>query len=298
MSSSAPLTSHHLEGEDRARLIRSNRKLGDVFGETPRVVDLAAFPQSLERPTATLTKSKRKLPDPPTAPPAPASDSRPLLYIHVPPSRPADSDPTPSPTTPARSPTLTIAFNLHRPITKARDDATRRRKIAKLSRTLGVPVPTELVFPPEKKERRRSRRFTSRTLPLAVERLGGPALPKQLWLGRIPTDPISRGWVWVGRRHEIPSDVQLRMQRSSGVDKPDSDKPLPNDWVSVGRPLDGPKEVGLQPPRGKEVAPPQHQAISKVQALYRQGKGWSGEWAGSVGNMDQVVKQLRTLRLK
>ncbi|KAJ7032365.1 hypothetical protein C8F04DRAFT_1107406 [Mycena alexandri] len=291
MSSAAPLTSHHLEGDVRARLLLSTKKIGDIVGEVPQVVDLSAFPPSLEPVSAGVKRSRLpSIPPPPLSAPPPAPDSRPLLYIHVAGSRPAaDHDES---TTPVTSPTLTVALNLNRQTTKSNDDAARRRKIAKLSRTLGVPVPTELVFPPEKKERR-SRRFTTRTLLSSTQ-----GISKDLWLGRTPAKPkvesISHGWVWVGRRHEIPSDVRQRMERSSRVDA--GDGALPNDWVSVGKLIDVevPDAKQLHAFRENPAAPPQPQGIS----LYRQGKGWSGNWVGSVRDMDQVLKELRGLRLK
>ncbi|KAJ7706625.1 hypothetical protein B0H16DRAFT_1634847, partial [Mycena metata] len=272
--------SYYLEGEARARLLRPIGEIGDMVDEVPQVVDLSALPPSLERASARPRRSRvPSIPPPPLSPPPPTPDSRPSLHLHVAGSRQADSDESETLVT---SPTLTVALNLNRETTKSND--ARRRKIAKLSRTLGVPVPTELVFPSEKKQPR-SRRPTTRTTPTATQ-----GVSKDLWLWRTPVKPkvesISHGWVWVGRRNEIPSDVRERMERSSKVDAENG--ALPKDWLSVGKLVDVDVPDVKSPP-----APPEPHALS----LYRQGKGWSGNWMGTVRDMDQVLKELRGLRM-
>jgi hypothetical protein len=154
--------------------------------------------------------------------------------------------------------------------------------MAKLSRTLGVNVPTELVFPPENTNDRRYRRLTMRTVKtdrtsrVEPKRRSGASASRS---GLIPSDsdPISHGWVWVGKRDEIPPDVRERIQR------PRVDSGLPFDWVSVGRLGELPEE---------------DQTVDTVRGMRRKEMGWSGEWAGSVQNMDQVVQRLRGLRVK
>ncbi|KAJ7895368.1 hypothetical protein B0H13DRAFT_2338861 [Mycena leptocephala] len=188
-----------------------------------------------------------------TSAPPPASDARPLLFIHVPDSPPADRVlPTPAP-----SPTLTVTLKLRHAIT--RDDAARRRKMAKLSRTLGVNVPTELVFPPENTNDRRYRRLTTRTVKtdrtsrIESKRRSGASASRS---GLTPSDsdPISHGWVWVGKRDEIPPDVRERIQRSR------VDSGLPFDWVSVGRLGELPEE---------------DQTVDTVRGMRRKEMGWS-----------------------
>ncbi|KAJ7719213.1 hypothetical protein B0H14DRAFT_3900950 [Mycena olivaceomarginata] len=223
MSNTVPLlTTHNLQHEDRARLIRSTRKIGDVVGEIPHVVDPSSFTPS--RPTK---QKHAKLP--PRALPPP-SDARPLLYIRVP-----DAPPDPELPTPAPSPTLTVSLNLRS--ATASDDTTRRRRMAKLRRTLGANAP-------DRKSRAESKRMS-----IASNSSRG----KRASRAQTETDPISRGWVWVGKREDIPVDVQARIKRSQ------MDSGLPFDWSEVG---------------------------------------WSGEWAGAAQNMDQVVEQLRGLKVK
>ncbi|KAJ7325863.1 hypothetical protein DFH08DRAFT_886315 [Mycena albidolilacea] len=276
MSNTVPLlTTHNLQHEDRARLIRSTRKIGDVVGEIPHVVDPSSF-----TPSHPTKQKHAKLP--PRSLPLPPSDARPLLYIRVP-----DAPPDPELPTPAPSPTLTVFLNLRS--ATARDDTTRRRRMAKLRRTLGANVPTDLVFPPENTNDIRYRRLTSRTLPQAPDRksraeskrmsiASNSSRGKRASRAQTETDPISRGWVWVGKREDIPVDVQARIKRSR------MDSGLPFDWSSVDR--------------FRNVGEEGRPTLQFRRPLHRREVGWSGEWAGAAQNMDQVVEQLRGLKVK
>ncbi|KAJ6564674.1 hypothetical protein B0H19DRAFT_1259089 [Mycena capillaripes] len=284
LSSAVPLTTCNLPHEDRARLIRTTRKIGEVVGETPLVVDISSLAPA-QKPHAKLKRSKHTFRSEPSesAPPL-VSDTRPLLYIRVPDPLPADHVPP----TPAPSPTLTVALNIRPAMHK--DDAARRRKMAKLGRTLGVPVPPELVFPPENLNDRCYRRLTSRTVKtdrtsrVEARRLSSTSGASRTTRKLAEENSISRGWVWVGKREEIPSDVRARMQRSR------MESGLPFDWVSVGRLEELPED--------EEATPRQHPAIPTTRKMYRKETGWSGEWAGDVQNMDDVVRQLRGLKAK
>ncbi|KAJ7230920.1 hypothetical protein B0H12DRAFT_220661 [Mycena haematopus] len=277
-----PLTTRNLHHGDRARLIRSTRKIGDVVGETPHVADLTPSPPAKRKPLR-----KRLAPALPALAPPPPPDVRPVLYLRVPDSPSEESVCTL--TTPAPSPTLTVALNL-RPATSSDDDTARRRRMAKLRHTLGANVPTELVYPPEDTNGPRYRRLTSRTLPPSQPR---PDSRRQSRVSRrmsreersaahSETDPISRGWVWVGKRDEIPADVKARIKRSKK-----KESGLPFDWASIGRLRDLQEE---------------EDQLSPIQAgqprLHRREMGWSGEWAGSAQNMDEVVHRLRGLKAK
>ncbi|KAJ7174993.1 hypothetical protein C8R43DRAFT_596288 [Mycena crocata] len=297
MSNDVPLTTHNLQREDRTRLIKSTRKIGDVVGETPHLVDISSCPPPLPSSSRKLRRSRQDdtqdSPSPPAFPSPRIADGRPLLYLRVPDSPPADFPPA----TPAPSPTLTVALNL-RHISKEKDDAARRRKMAKLFRTLGVNVPTELVFPPQKD--RLSRRLTARTLmsrtatpePAHAHKRRSAVTPEPAHThkrrsgvsaasrGGRAADPISRGWVWVGRRDEIPPHVRVHVRGS------EADPGIAGDWVTVN---------GID---SEEREIPQHPAVSKLRTMHRKENGWSGEWAGAVENMDDVVRSLRGLKVK
>ncbi|KAK7056142.1 hypothetical protein R3P38DRAFT_3305049 [Favolaschia claudopus] len=198
-----PLTTHHLHREDRARLMRSTRKIEDVVGETPH-----------------FSTSKCQTHPPPT--------QRRRRFHTV------------------TFPNADVTLNLRYAV--ARDDVTRRRKMAKLRRTLG--------------DNRSSgsgsgSRRASRLRDKDREREG--------------ESDISRGWVWVGKREDIPPE-------ESG---------LPFDWVlcwedrGTGGGRRGRPRMGAYP------------------AMSNGGGGRRGEWdAGSARNMDQVVSRLRDLKVK
>ncbi|KAJ6467701.1 hypothetical protein C8R47DRAFT_1303407 [Mycena vitilis] len=253
-------TQNYLNREERTRLIRHTRKIRDVVGETPRVVDVSSIPPPPPRHQVRQSGSKSVMA---------ASDPRPLLYIRVPDCAPTHR----APSTPAPSPTLTVFLKLTS--STDRDDGARRRKMAKLERTLGANIPSELVFPPQDLEARRYRRLTART----VKAECAESLSRRQSTGRkhrdTPADSISHGWVWVGKREEIPSDVRKRRQPG----RVESD--LPFDWD-------------------------RHQEDNGVPAtetcaggMNRRESGWSGEWAGSdsVRNMEDIVRRLRRLKV-
>ncbi|KAJ6488845.1 hypothetical protein C8R45DRAFT_992998 [Mycena sanguinolenta] len=276
ISTPVPLTTHNLHSGDRARLIRSTRKIGEVVGEIPQVADpsLPEKPKPLRERLAPVLTS----PSPP--------DPRPVLYLRVPDSPPPESLRTL--TTPSASPTLTVTLNLRHNAAMRDGETVRRRRMAKLRRTLGEHVPTALVFPPENTNSSRYRRLTSRTLapPKTPPPKSRPDSRRQSRTSHIsrqersashPED-ISRGWVWVGKRDDIPADVQARIKRSK------KDSGLPFDWASIGRLWDLDEE---------ELSP-----TAVRRPLHRKEVGWSGEWAGSAQNMTDVLHRLRDLKFK
>ncbi|KAJ7767019.1 hypothetical protein DFH07DRAFT_1058585 [Mycena maculata] len=297
-STAVPLTTHNLQQEDRSRLIRSTRKIQEVVGETPHFVDVAPF--TLPPPPSSRTPKRsrhRFTPDTPVpaspGPPGPTSDARPLLYIRVPDIPP----PGRAPVTPAPSPTLTVVLNLRH---AAKDEASRRRKMAKLFRTLGTNVPPELVFPPTSPKDRRARRLTARTLMsdrADTESVTGVHIER--WRSTVSVtaraerkrtsakaDSISHGWVWVGKPEEIPPNVRVRVRPRSRAHSG-----LPTDWVEVERP-------GVNADIVEESRMIPQSTLSRFHGIHREEEGWSGEWVGAVSNMDDVVRSLRHLRVK
>ncbi|KAK7017187.1 hypothetical protein R3P38DRAFT_3275059 [Favolaschia claudopus] len=298
-----PLTTHHLHREDRARLMRSTRKIEDVVGETPHVADPSILPlaqrRKLKRPNHKRTDTIADI-----VSPLPACETRPVLYLQVPDASTPNSATTTLPT-PLPSPTLTVTLNLRYAV--ARDDVTRRRKMAKLRRTLGDNVPTELVFPPEDLNAPKYRRLTARTLPRLDRRASVANSQRSSGSGsgsrrasRLRDkdrerdegeSDISRGWVWVGKREDIPPEVQARIKRSR------KESGLPFDWVSVGRI----EELAVEDEEDRRMGayPAMSNGGGGRRPLYRKEVGWSGEWdAGSARNMDQVVSRLRDLKVK
>ncbi|KAJ7221168.1 hypothetical protein C8J57DRAFT_1393069 [Mycena rebaudengoi] len=147
-----PPTTHALRQTQRTRLMRSTRKLEALLGETPRLVEPprghahTSSTSSIESkrsgrifattgPAAPPRSSSLTAVEAPSASHEPAA--RPLLLLRLPStpgSRPISALPSP----------LSPAFGPNTP--PSDPSADRRRKMAKLTRTLGQNVPPELVF--------------------------------------------------------------------------------------------------------------------------------------------------------
>ncbi|KAJ6586242.1 hypothetical protein B0H10DRAFT_1961832 [Mycena sp. CBHHK59/15] len=298
--------------------MRSSRKIGEVVGETPFFVDLSSSSSSTTASTSArkLERARRASEGEPQRPPSSASaatppdihvpstnaTARPLLYVRLPTSNETTLR---TPVTPSPSPTLTVALNL----TQGNEESVRRRKMAKLSRTLGVKVPPELVFSSSpSRQRRRSRQSSilesmpekagvkgavsgrrRRATRSLKDSAGGskmgrpPSVASSSLTARHPkSDSISHGWVWVGKPtdHDVPANVRVRSSRATA-------ESLCNEWVGLGSSVGvGDKSTLLHPP------------VSVVRNMHRRENGWSGEWAGRVSNMDDVVRKLRGLRVK
>ncbi|KAJ7644950.1 hypothetical protein FB45DRAFT_999808 [Roridomyces roridus] len=339
-------STHHLLQQERSRLIRSTRKIQEVVGETPHVV---AVPTSLpvassSKWTSKITKRNRNHDAPGSAvEPTPQSDAlRPTLYLSVPDASHPERLLLP---TPPPSPTLTVALNLPNVADYLVKDDTqaRRRKMAKLFRTLGTNVPPELVFPPtSNRHGKERRRLTARTVlsdradsvksgrsgrssirsntnkgtaiehwrsglappspaPSFKERATprGPRAARaqaqaQALFKKEPVEPISRGWVWVGRAQDIPPNVRVHIQ-ARNRNNPGQDRPFAL--------LHVPEEESAN---SSEVAAKVRDAVdeeeertpaSTFRAMYRWQNDWTGHWVGA-GNMDDVVKSLRDLKVK
>ncbi|KAF7325519.1 hypothetical protein MKEN_00401000 [Mycena kentingensis (nom. inval.)] len=202
-----------------------------------------------------------------------------------------------------------------------KDESARRRTMAKLSRTLGEHVPPALVFPPESDAKRRderaARRLTVRSIKsdrgsvrsmMSFASTGagtGAGTRKRKEKERKERDPISRGWVWVGRPEEIPAGVRVHRRKrvESGApfnwyaedDKPDiQEEDSVNANALEGDATDTDTELGL-------VSSPYAPYTNASLRVRRREEGWSGEWVGASGkvqNMDDVVNGLRSLKVK
>ncbi|KAK7045131.1 hypothetical protein R3P38DRAFT_2882708 [Favolaschia claudopus] len=291
-------TTHTLPESQRRRLMRSARKLETLLGETPLLVQTqkpSAGPTSFSRghsrsssvnsatsstsrlrTTASLRFGKRPATADAAPPRLPTSEivPRPTLYLAVP-DRKSTSTPLPSPS-PSPLSASSSSLALENPT------STRRRRMAKLSRTLGEMVPAELVFPAPGR-RRSSRRASMLGLP-DFEHVGavldiGPgfiadddedaSFPSTLPMPDI-IEPMSR---WSSST-ESDSDSESYLQ----------DHPALTTRWSRG-------DDRLFPNRARTIS-------HNHNKTYRREQGWSGEWGGNVTNMDEVVRSLRGLKVK
>ncbi|KAJ6457983.1 hypothetical protein C8R45DRAFT_1032495 [Mycena sanguinolenta] len=156
-----PATNHTLSDAHRRRLVRTTRKVGALLGEIPIV---AGTSQSTSMPRArsghsrsvsTMDVQTNRVPLRRTSSFKPIGNSRvesstvptivrPTLFLSIP--TPGTSTPAES-TTPLPSP-LTPTFSISSNSSSALGpnvDATRRRNMAKLVRTLGENIPPEYV---------------------------------------------------------------------------------------------------------------------------------------------------------
>ncbi|KAJ7469571.1 hypothetical protein FB451DRAFT_1136258 [Mycena latifolia] len=277
-----PPTTHALSHAERLRLIRSTRKLGALLGETPLLADTrpTAFSPTHAVSASTLSihskrvgrlfKDAHTVPRSSSlsiaaAPPVSASQAtashgqgapvaRPVLFLRLPapagPPSPAERTSLPSPLSP------TFGRALNSPATPtAAGDANRRRKMAKLVRTLGENVPPELVFGAK-----------------GARRLSLPAVSPALIYDACTADDSTAPYA-ADEPFSFPSTVPYVPEgRMSSETRASSDTRASCD-------TQGSREHLLP-------------------LLHRREDGWSGEWGGRVGNMEDVVRGLRELKFK
>jgi len=265
---SFPFTSNNLDAGQRARLMRSAKKLGEVLGTTPHLLEIspdisvASPPVNRHRPSPSLRspdsikaiKSSRRCgsifghPDSSSTSisfPSPASSVTSLtipqsshsssssvdlhvtqkatrkpsvshrprpLVLHLNPVPLSPSDPRVA----VLPPTPNSAADVFKPVTPNTDASlaekqaaeARRRKMAKVTRTLGENVPHELVFPTQKptlkqKIRNRNRRSLS---------VSDASQPVKWTTGPIPSSEGALGsWVGEWNRRDI-KDVQKQLR--------------------------------------------------------------------------------------
>ncbi|KJA15520.1 hypothetical protein HYPSUDRAFT_71976 [Hypholoma sublateritium FD-334 SS-4] len=222
-----PPTRNALAPAERARLLRSTRKLGAVLGATPRLLEPAAAParafhspassvssvSSLEPEYVLVKHPSRSAPYQPEPRPRPATRASgekrrrgvpvALLFdapgargaltqprlLRVAPASTAPA-PTPMPLSPAAS-AFNVPLSPPPPPRKDLDDQQRRRKMAKLARTLGENVPPELVFRPAPAPTRNSKLARSASLFSPFNsHPSGPA-PPVLAVAATPTPPVA-----------------------------------------------------------------------------------------------------------
>ncbi|KAJ7728011.1 hypothetical protein DFH07DRAFT_896075 [Mycena maculata] len=273
-SSALPKTTHALNHRDRVRLIRSTRKVEALLGETPLFIDPSsprnsASPVPNARRPAFIYVAKPRssslgvyIPDSPHASTSRAP-ARPLLAVRVPLRADVDS--------PLESAT-SLSFPTYPAAPADEERRQRTRKMARIMRTLGENVPTELVFPATPTRTRRTSTLSKRRSNRLVRASSSAAR----------------------------SAAQERLVEADEGDEPtvaDSD----SDSVSVYSTLSGGDWLQVPKPQTTS-APAGSSSIGRDRGTHRTEKGWSGEWVAAGGNnmqnMDDVARQLRDLRLR
>ncbi|KAJ7164334.1 hypothetical protein C8R46DRAFT_311169 [Mycena filopes] len=290
-----PPTTHALPQAQRAHLIRSARKLGDLLGETPLLVESSttAAQRSHSRSASSMSTTSRRsariyMASPRTsslglathaaaapAPQAPTAPSRPMLFLNLPPAAatpthaPAPTAaPLPSPLSPTFGLTLNSPTTPTPTPTPAPHDPSRRRKMAKLMRTLGENVPPELVFPTAAARRRASM----------------PAVSMRD--GRLPH----------ARAHSPAASIPVQ-------DEPDAPFSYPSTVpVQYEYHLEDEEEWQEPARRSTDTAAPGAYLLPRAAqgdgCMRRKEREWSGEWTGGASNMDDVMRSLRGLKMK
>jgi hypothetical protein len=331
-----PPTTNAFGQTDRQRLVRSMRKITAVLGETPVVA--AGTPELLAPSTAhkrgffyhasaslsTLALPFQKSESEQTAP---VQEARPALFLRL----PDTFEGLPSPMSPGFSPTLMS------PTTPPleQESSTRRVRMAKVARTLGENVPPALILssPAVKRRRRastlimpesaleqqiftssggvigdaapprRSRRLSvtegalSPTRAVSFIELSSPTEANYAAspLGDVHTHPIS---------NFSPDAMRSSSEWLRPVSRPSS--PAPPTSPTAFSHLTAPPTYDESHGHGPDAVPAAtsrsyaipHPRRSQLGQMERQEDEWTGQWGGAVGNMDDVVRGLRGLKMK
>ncbi|KAJ7726591.1 hypothetical protein B0H14DRAFT_3519039 [Mycena olivaceomarginata] len=181
-----PPTTHVLPHAQRLRLMRSTRKLGALLGETPLLVESSPTPANSFNPTHGRSASTMSTVPKTCAPENPKTTRVQRTFLAL-----GFFFTSPPPAALRRSPqdrgsplSPTFSLSLNSPVTPTFSvDTDRRRKMAKVMRTLGENVPPELVFPastsasaPRPKARRRASTLSSLSYPSAPFRASSDTL--------------------------------------------------------------------------------------------------------------------------
>ncbi|KAJ7218585.1 hypothetical protein GGX14DRAFT_695724 [Mycena pura] len=299
MKSTVPPTTHSLPKPQRLRLMRTTRKLSALLGTPPQLMDPPVSPARdttytapTPPPTAVTcaharnghsdSKSTiRAHPAPALLPvpnPSQRAYARPRLLAHVSPGPSGRRPPSqawgrPPSVSPAGSMLPSFEFELDDGLegsavdTAAASAAARRKKVARVTRTLGEGVPLELIFPPP----RRNARDRDSEMATAERTVGrGPRaltkLPPAAHLRRSQSlqssgSSLSR-WSSTNSNERSPGWISdgLHRSRSLGKRRPDRDRDH--------------RSVTVRSCRGRE---------------------WTGEWNQ---NEESVVRGLRELKQK
>ncbi|KAJ7361030.1 hypothetical protein DFH08DRAFT_842925 [Mycena albidolilacea] len=338
--STLPPTTHALPQTHRARLIQSTRKLGALLGETPLLLEpqghhsrnssISSISSTTSNESNASKRSGRIFADaqPRSSSLAPADPAlvsnathapRPVLLLRL-------ASPRPTSMVSPISPSFQLS-----PITPT-FVVDRRKKMAKLVRTLGTNVPPELVFSaapktavpnravpavmrglsPAHGSHRRGMSDTS----FASSTLASPtreaAHASQAYYAS--TSGIDDGWVDLGPSSYPPSpcspryvkasptwdaafadDMYVPARSASPLPRPSTTSRSTDDsrFLSRHYEFSVPSRANSPHPSSRPVSP--YEDDDEPVATYRKEQGWSGEWSGAQG-MEDVVKSLRRLK--
>ncbi|KAJ6453760.1 hypothetical protein C8R45DRAFT_1038812 [Mycena sanguinolenta] len=317
-----PPTTHEIPRPARLRMMRSMRKLTAVLGETPVVETQLLAPNSGKRGFffhASASLSSLALPLRKSDAP-PAQEPRPSLVLRV----PETFEPLPSPLSPGFTPSLMS------PTSPEEEPDRRRLHLAKVSRILGENVPPELILPDASIKRRR--RASTLIMPESalehqnfIAALTGASVADPELRGTrrpvletvrnalsfiLPNDapsPVNDAAVVadeaLGEVHvhpvlnSLPDSMSpqaegswLRPTLNAILSVPDTD-PEPVAFASLGS-----DEAHPRPDSRHSYAIPPPSAMEG--AMQRHEEEWVGEWGGAAGNMEDVMRRLRELKVK
>lgn len=335
-----PVTTHFLKADQRVRLMRSTRKMEHLLGETPLFIDTNSpvtptFPQSRQTRAAYIyvapaRSSSLGVHIPPNGDSSQASTSRvparPLLAVRVP--APTNRD---SGSFALASPASVLSFPTPPKSSADEQRRHRTRKMARIFRTLGEPVPAELVFPagappappaPPRPRRtstlakRRSSRLVrvssssslaSRARRNSLLTRGGDGDVEEEESGGAALDPIESDGESASVYSTLSGGDWERVPQLQPLAMPSPSPPragAPSESTSPSHPrAPGRASTAFASTTRTSVTPkhPLGYGYDRPRGTHRKEKGWSGEWvaAGSgVQNMDEVANRLRGLKMK
>ncbi|KAJ6543548.1 hypothetical protein DFH09DRAFT_1367897 [Mycena vulgaris] len=317
MSSSAE-TTNALSHAERSRLVRSNRKLQALLGEAPHIIVAAVETarkhspdsqdphapahiraQSDGRPSSASSSTLRRIPPSPLTLEHSAWPHL-SLHLHSPGTHKHSFSLGSPPLTPL-SPTLSMTLNsISSPLSSAfarslTAKESRRRRVAKLTRTLGENIAPELIAGHPPPAARLLRRATSNVWTAAAERpavaraKSTVALHTAFASPTLSTSPRAAAF----KSQTLGRSFSTTARGSRSVGAPHSrGESVASSATAVAANLLAAKEV--RDVKGQQLETAVMRLAAEVQAgKRRKEKGWSGEWNHE---MEAVVKQLRSLK--
>ncbi|KAJ7183675.1 hypothetical protein C8R46DRAFT_1308578 [Mycena filopes] len=277
---------HGLTNSERSRLVRSNRKLQALLGETPQVI-AAAYHAAL--PSATVAQ-----------PPPTTNRPRPQLLLRLPSPglKHKHSLSAPSPTTPKTPLSPTSSITLNNPPILSRTPSMkdlRRRHLAKLARTLGENIAPELVPEPLARPIPTLRRTATTSF--------GPSERVNVTVRSIFVPPavvvVDDGTIAASPSPSSPPPPQSPAPRSSArLVRSSSSAAAPGRARTTGRLVHRRRgSVAVFTEEESESERAHAQAVARLAELQtgkrRKEKEWSGEWNRE---MQAVAQKLRALK--